>query len=48
MDMWLKFMLSLDLVENTEGTLENKINQKDIYVVLTMKKKELELGVMEC
>lgn len=46
--MWLKFMLSLDLVENTERILENKINQKDIYVVLTVKKKEQELGVMEC
>lgn len=48
MDMWLKFMLSLDLVENTERILENNINQKDIYVVFTMKKKEQELGVMEC
>lgn len=49
--MWLKFMVSLDLVENAERILENKMWPKRYLCCLDyvlMKKKAQELGVMEC
>lgn len=46
-DVWLKCMLTPNLVGKTEKKLQNKVWKKDVFDCASVKKKGQELGVME-